>query len=379
MGLAVGASYDIPMGTKEERTPPTIELSYNYRPSHVFGGTHNIGVTFFGSKHSYCDELFVAKQVEKVAEIVKEKPVKQPEPEIRYVHDTVFKTLPAEVKTVVDYSKVNVVLNNFAGNIEFKTNTAILTDRGEGALSVIGEVLKGYPASKFNIAGHTDGDGTNEKNLRLSKLRSKTVARYLTEFKGIPETSIFSEWFGEEKPLASNETEEGNQRNRRVEIKLVDSRFDAGASNNQIKKETIAAVETKPQPTTSLPAKEEPKVVKTPKEELEEIGQNIRFKTGTDSLSKGQKRNIDKINVILKENPTMKVKIEAHTDNLKYNVDNKTLSENRAKAILEALKNAGVDVSRVSIEGFGDTKPVDNNDSETGRDKNRRIEIKVVN
>jgi outer membrane protein OmpA-like peptidoglycan-associated protein len=280
---------------------------------------------------------------------------------------------------VVDYSKVNAVLNNFAGNIEFKTNTAILTDRGEGALSVIGEVLKGYPASKFNIAGHTDGDGTNEKNLRLSKLRSKTVARYLTEFKGIPETSIFSEWFGEEKPIASNETEEGKQRNRRVEIKLVDSRFDAGASNNQIKKETIAAVETKPQPTTSLPAKEEPKVVKTPKEELEEIGQNIRFKTGTDSLSKGQKRNIDKINVILKENPAMKVKIEAHTDNLKYNVDNKTLSENRAKAILEALKNAGVDVSRVSIEGFGDTKPVDNNDSETGRDKNRRIEIKVVN
>lgn len=379
MGLAVGASYDIPMGTKEERNPPTIELSYNYRPSHVFGGTHNIGVTFSGSKHSYCDELFVAKKAEKVAEVIKEKPVKQPEPEIRYVHDTVFKTLPAEVKTVVDYSKVNAVLNNFAGNIEFKTNTAILTDRGEGALSVIGEVLKGYPSSKLSISGHTDGDGTNEKNMRLSKLRAKTVARYLTEFKGIPETSLFPEWYGEERPLAPNETNEGKQRNRRVEIKLIDSRFDAGTSNNQIKKETIAVVDTKSQPTTVLPVNEETKVVKSPKDELEEIGQNIRFKTGTDSLSKGQKRNIDKINTILKENPTMKIKIEVHTDNLKYNVDNKTLSENRAKTILEALKNAGVDISRVSSEGFGDTKPVDNNDSETGRDKNRRIEIKVVN
>ncbi|MFY7860621.1 MAG: OmpA family protein, partial [Chitinophagales bacterium] len=271
------------------------------------------------------------------------------------------------------------VLNNFAGNIEFKTNTAILTDRGEGALSVIGEVLKGYPNSKFNIAGHTDGDGTNEKNLRLSKLRAKTVARYLTEFKGIPENSLYPEWFGEERPVASNETDEGKQRNRRVEIKLVDSRFDAGTSNNQINKEMRSEVETNTQTPTTPQVKEEPRVVKSPKDELEEIGQNIRFKTGTDSLSKGQKRNIDKINAILKENPTIKLKIEAHTDNLKYSVDNKTLSENRAKAILEALKTAGVDGSRLSFEGFGDTKPVDNNDSETGRDKNRRIEIKVVN
>lgn len=374
MGIAAGASYDLILGNKDKTNPTVLEISYNYRPSNVFGGTHNLGLAYFASKHSYCDELVVEKKAEKVAESVKEKPVaSKPEviEKIVYKTDTIFKQLPPKVETVVEYKQVNDVLKNFAGNIEFRTRTAILTERGEGALMVIGELMKQYPNSRFRIAGHTDGDGANDANMRLSKLRSKTVARYLNEFKGISENALETEWYGEERPIADNNSNEGKQRNRRVEITLIDSRFDS-------KTVTPAAPQKETKVEVPIEVKEE---VNKPsvQDQLSEVASNFSFKPGTDSLSKGQKKNITKVATILKENPTTKVKIEVHTDNQKYAVDNMSLSKSRASRIIEELKTAGVSEDRMSSEGFGDSKPIDNNESETGRSRNRRIEIKVVN
>ena len=401
MGFAGGVSYDLKVGKDRRKTknPTVLEISYNYRPSHVFGGTHNFGFVYFTNKYSYCDEYVIAKAAE-VAKTVE--PEKKPETIIKEVikYDTIFRDAPAKIETVKDYQKVNDMLKNFASNIEFRSGTAILTERGEGALMVVGEMIKNYPDTRFLIEGHTDNDGTPENNMRLSKLRAKTVARYLTEFKGIPEVNMKVEWYGETKSVTDNTTDEGKQRNRRVEIKVLDAKLENMSRASNAALVTPKKVETKPTtPKVEIPS---PKAeiptlkteVKTPKEspepssdvpkkapqdELNENASIITFKAGTDSMQRSGKRAISNVANVLKDNPAMKIKIIAHTDNGKYALTNMELSEKMAKVVKDLLVAQGIDASRIITEALGDTKPKESNDTDVGRKSNRRIELKVVN
>ena len=78
---------------------------------------------------------------------------------------------------------------------------------------------------------------------------------------------------------------------------------------------------------------------------------------------------------MLKSNPTLKISIEGHTDHVGNIQSNQTLSENRAKAIMNAIGSKGVDKLRLSSKGWGQTKPIDDNQTEDGKAKNRRVEI----
>ncbi|HEY8157776.1 MAG TPA: OmpA family protein [Methylobacter sp.] len=76
-----------------------------------------------------------------------------------------------------------------------------------------------------------------------------------------------------------------------------------------------------------------------------------------------------------------RVIIEGHTDNIptgKLNIDNKDLSLRRARAIANILVSRGVSPDRISAIGYGDARPIDSNDTEEGRAKNRRVEVKLM-
>jgi OOP family OmpA-OmpF porin len=81
---------------------------------------------------------------------------------------------------------------------------------------------------------------------------------------------------------------------------------------------------------------------------------------------------------ILKENPTVKVSVEGHTDAVGSDEYNLKLSLRRANAVKEFLGREGVDASRLSTRGFGESQPVASNDTEDGRAQNRRVELKVA-
>ncbi len=81
---------------------------------------------------------------------------------------------------------------------------------------------------------------------------------------------------------------------------------------------------------------------------------------------------------ILVTNPTLKVQIEGHTDNVGSVASNQKLSEIRAEQVKKFLISKGIDESRLSIIGFGATKPISDNKSAQGKAFNRRIEFKVV-
>ena len=78
---------------------------------------------------------------------------------------------------------------------------------------------------------------------------------------------------------------------------------------------------------------------------------------------------------LLKKNPTQKIEIQGHTDNVGGDAYNQTLSEARAKAIVTWLTQHGIAGDRLTAKGFGKTRPIADNATDAGRAKNRRVEI----
>jgi outer membrane protein OmpA-like peptidoglycan-associated protein len=86
---------------------------------------------------------------------------------------------------------------------------------------------------------------------------------------------------------------------------------------------------------------------------------------------------LDSIVTFLKQNPSTKIEISGHTDNTGSEAHNLKLSENRADAVAEYIVDKGIATSRVSFNGYGSARPIDSNDSEKGRRRNRRVEILI--
>jgi OmpA-OmpF porin, OOP family len=101
----------------------------------------------------------------------------------------------------------------------------------------------------------------------------------------------------------------------------------------------------------------------------------INFDTGKSTIKPESNPVIDELVKMLKSNLSLKVSIEGHTDNAGNAASNKTLSESRAKAVMDKLVAAGIDKTRLSSKGWGQDKPIADNGSEAGKAKNRRVEI----
>ena len=87
---------------------------------------------------------------------------------------------------------------------------------------------------------------------------------------------------------------------------------------------------------------------------------------------------LDDIIVILQQNPVIRVEIQGHTCDIGRTGYNQKLSERRAQAVANYLMKNGVDYQRLSAVGYGETRPVAPNDSESHRMKNRRVELKII-
>ncbi len=105
---------------------------------------------------------------------------------------------------------------------------------------------------------------------------------------------------------------------------------------------------------------------------------NIFFDFNQYVLKPESYAELDRVVQLMKDNPTLRIQINGHTDNIGKAADNLKLSENRAKEVIVYLTNKGVQAERLSYKGFGATQPVADNNSEENRAKNRRTELKVV-
>lgn len=101
----------------------------------------------------------------------------------------------------------------------------------------------------------------------------------------------------------------------------------------------------------------------------------INFDTGKSTIKPESRPIINQIVEMLKANPTLRISVEGHTDNVGNPKSNKTLSDERAKAVVAAIVAQGVDAKHLSAAGHGQDKPIADNKTEEGRAKNRRVEL----
>lgn len=105
---------------------------------------------------------------------------------------------------------------------------------------------------------------------------------------------------------------------------------------------------------------------------------NVFFETNKWDLKAESMVELNRLVDLLSANPDKKIEIGGHTDNVGSDEANLTLSQNRAKSVVDYLVKKGIDPARLSSKGYGETAPVATNDTEEGRAKNRRTEFKIV-
>lgn len=114
----------------------------------------------------------------------------------------------------------DIITVTFLGDATFDTGSALVKPDLQGEVDRVARVLAQYPSTIIKVEGHTDSKGSKEYNMSLSKKRAESV-RALLFRQGVGHRWIEVTGFGETRPIASNDTEAGRQKNRRVDVKVV--------------------------------------------------------------------------------------------------------------------------------------------------------------
>ncbi len=111
------------------------------------------------------------------------------------------------------------------------------------------------------------------------------------------------------------------------------------------------------------------------KKKVSTAAKNILFVTGSAKLQKSSFKGLDEVVQILKDSPGMELSIDGHTDNVGSDESNQVLSENRAASVKAYIISKGIDESRITSAGHGETTPIADNKTAAGRQQNRRVEL----
>jgi len=92
----------------------------------------------------------------------------------------------------------------------------------------------------------------------------------------------------------------------------------------------------------------------------------------------GAQPEIQRVADVLRQYPETNIQIAGHTDSQGSEVYNQQLSERRAQAVRDALVGMGVDPGRITVIGYGESRPIASNDTASGRQHNRRVEVRII-
>jgi outer membrane protein OmpA-like peptidoglycan-associated protein len=231
-------------------------------------------------------------------------------------------------------------------SIYFESGSSALVQEQQSRLdSLISLFRKGSVVSAV-ISGHCDSIGSEESNQLLSEQRVLIVVNY---FRSAMDSFRFQQHaYGETKPVSPNSSESGRQLNRRVEI-----RFSIKAE----KKEKSPAL-------SEREFKLGESIILT----------NMNFEGGLAVLLPQSLPAVEELFEVLRTHPSMKIEIAGHV----CCYHDYSLSVARAMKICILLMQKGIDGSRLCYEGYGYWKPIASDQTEAGRIKNRRVEIKIL-
>ncbi len=114
----------------------------------------------------------------------------------------------------------NLLAVTFKGDVTFDTNSSVVRPALHSEINRVGGILNQYPETLVRVEGHTDSQGSQEYNKELSIRRATAVKNLLLQQR-VADSRIEIVGYGETMPVATNSTEAGRQKNRRVEIKIA--------------------------------------------------------------------------------------------------------------------------------------------------------------
>lgn len=113
-----------------------------------------------------------------------------------------------------------IVINE---KVQFEFNSAKILEVSHSLLDEVAKVIKENPQiKKIEVEGHASDEGSDDYNLKLSDKRANSVMKYLTGKAGIAKEMLTAKGYGESRPIASNDTDDGKEKNRRVEFTITE-------------------------------------------------------------------------------------------------------------------------------------------------------------
>jgi OmpA-OmpF porin, OOP family len=232
-------------------------------------------------------------------------------------------------------------------DVQFEINKDAIQRAEREKFVVLATFMKKYPDTKALIEGHTDNVGSDADNLKLSQRRADSVASYLENSLHIDPARLDAVGYGSARPIADNNTEEGKRRNRRTDA-VVECATDVEGLQVQPARVTMAL--------------------------------QIDFEHDADGVPAQYHDELENVANFLKANPTVTATVEGHTANMQLTAQlSMEMSQRRAQSVVNYLvDNFGIDRSRLTAQGFGDSRRVAYNSSSEGQQENRRVNI-IIN
>jgi OOP family OmpA-OmpF porin len=267
--------------------------------------------------------------------------------------------LAARPRPEICADQISAILET--GSIQFAAGSATIAAESRGVIAAIADVLRGCPGAEFEIAGHTDSQGTAEANQRLSEDRAQAVMQALRE-QDLPLVRLHARGYGAGRPRADNATSDGRARNRRIEFVL------APPGGFPDEAPTAVAEVAADDPDAACAA------------EIAGIlaGDSIEFAAGSATLAPESEGVIAAIAAALRGCPDAPFEVGGHTDSQGSESGNQRLSEERARAVVTALRSDDLPLLAMTAKGYGESEPVADNSTAEGRAQNRRIAFTLV-
>jgi outer membrane protein OmpA-like peptidoglycan-associated protein len=262
--------------------------------------------------------------------------------------------------------------------VTFALNSDELVGDSAAVLDEVATSLRRYPDQKVEVAGYTDSQGNDTYNRNLSQRRANSVRGYLIA-QGVAAESLTAKGYGEANPIADNHTAEGRAQNRRVELRMMDNTLDAGPQDVSVAPVVAVVAAQKAVIDLCAGTTSGTEEAGTPCK-LNEVTilDGVNFVIGSDQLVEGSQAVLDEAAATLKRYPGQRVEIGCHTDWKGSGSSNQVLSERRANTVREYLIGQGVTAELLSAKGYGEMQPIADNRTAEGREKNRRVELRLV-
>jgi OOP family OmpA-OmpF porin len=228
--------------------------------------------------------------------------------------------------------------------INFDIDRAEIMPEYELDITSVANFMKEHPTTTAVINGYTDNVGGEEHNRMLSQKRAESVVNSLVNKFGIDRSRLSAKGYGMSQPIADNSTVEGRQQNRRIEA-VIDCVLDKNFVPPPVK--------------VCIPL-------------------TIDFNTDSAQIKPVYDAQIAKVADFMKEYPDTTALVAGHTDDVGNPNYNMKLSQQRAESVMNYLVTKfGIEKSRLSAKGYGDTRRVEYNTTAEGRRLNRRVEVWV--